>query len=294
MSQIDSLQGLCDRVMLWAVTCLLVAPPLLIGGVHYWSRALIQLLAAAVVALWCTRVLFARPAPMPAVTLTSPVRWGIVLMALLLLPLLPLPAAVLRWIAPRAFDVYAMALPGWPDHAPFADLFAALGRQAPAVSAGNLLFPPSWRPLSLVPYGTWMTLMTGLSYLVLAAVVAWYPWEDEMRALRWLVAALTAVAVAEALYAFVQQSTGGGRIFWLACPPHASCAGTYLNRDHYAGLLEMVFPFAVAQTMAGSTRRWAARGREATSWRRRLAQALDQVSEPAVGRALSLWCIALL
>ncbi|MFI5366833.1 MAG: O-antigen ligase family protein, partial [Candidatus Binatia bacterium] len=127
-------------------------------------------------------------------------------------------------------------------------------------------------------------------------VVAWYPWEDEMRALRWLVAALTAVAVAEALYAFVQQSTDGGRILWLACPAHASCAGTYLNRNHYAGLLEMTFPLVVARAVAGwleQRHRHTSRG-GAVGWMRRTVQILNQLSQPAAGRTVSVACLGLL
>jgi O-antigen ligase len=287
-----SLQKLCDRVALCAVAWLLTFPVLAIGGLSYWSRALVQLTAAALAGLWSVRVLLRLPEPPRGAVAPAAVRWGVVLLALLSVPLLPLPPAALRWLSPHAFDVYRTALPGWPARPPFAELFATLG--APPLALRSIV--ASWRPLSLVAYDSWTTLLMGMSYVVLGAVVALYPWGQELRALRHLVTAVIVVAVAEAVYAFVQQSNGGGRILWLECPPHATCTGTYLNRNHFAGLLEMALPLLVARALATWRTREGLFTRQpvAGGWLRKVAHVLGQLSEPACGRAMSLWCLALL
>jgi hypothetical protein len=49
-----------------------------------------------------------------------------------------------------------------------------------------------------------------------------------------------------ALYAFfalAQELTANGQIFWVYKPHfHGSIYGSYVNRDHYAGLMEMLVP----------------------------------------------------
>lgn len=297
MLQADSFRKLCDRVVLGAAAWLLTFPVLAVGGVAYWSRALIELTAAGLLALWSIRVLLPHHS-----RARSPIRHTtlyciVVLLVLISVPLLPLPPAAVRWLSPQAFHVYTTALPGWPDRSPFGEVFAAYGTAAPSSSFGALLsFPASWRPLSLVPYQSWMTLMMGGSYVVFGAVVALYPWRREVRALTVLMTAVVSVAVCEALYAFVQQSNGSDRLLWFACPPHATCTGTYLNRNHFAGLLEMALPLLVARAVLA----WRARPREFITppaddgWLRCVVHALAQLAEPAVGRAASLWCLALL
>ncbi len=294
--QAFSLQKLCDRGTLWAAAVLLTFPALAIGGLLYWTRAFVQLAAASLALLWSLRAFLGTSelnrARIPART----VGCGLALLALLILPLVPLPPLVVQWLSPQAFEVCARALPGWPDRGPFADLFAALQVPLASFHLGSVLAPASWRPLSLVPYDSRMTLVTGTSYAVLGAVVACYPWQHELRALVWLVRAVIALAVFQTLYALVQQSTAGGRILWLQCPPHSTCTGTYLNRNHYAGLLEMAFPLLVARARAA----WASRRRGQTERRalggtmRELAHLLGQLSQPAAARAVSLWCLALL
>jgi O-antigen ligase len=297
----DSLRKLCDRIALGGAAWLLTFPIVAIGGVTYWSRALIELTAAALAAAWSVRILLSQHShrrPRMHWTLVS---GSGALLLLLSLPLLPLPPAAVRWLSPQAFDLYTTALPGWPGRAPFAEVFAAAGSSAPSLGSvlpfGTLFrFPDAWRPLSLVPYQSWTTLMMGASFLVLGATVAFYPWHHELRALMVLTTAVIVVAVCEAVYAFVQQANGGDRILWFACPAHATCTGTYLNRNHFAGLLEMALPLLVARALLA----WraqpgdlgAAHGED--GWLRRSVHLLAQLAEPAIGRATSLWCLALL
>lgn len=292
----NSLQKLCDRTVLCAVAGLLTFPALAGGGLSYWSRALIQLTSAAVLGLWSMRALAHWPQPIRPPITSGVMPYGLVLLALVTAPLVPLPPTLVRWLSPHAFDVYRTALPDWPGHPPFGDLFAALHATPPVLHPPTFLpLPASWRALSLVPYDSWATLWMGMSYAVLGAVVALYPWGHELRALRWLVTAVIVVAVFEAAYAFVQQSNGDSRILWFECPAHATCTGTYLNRNHFAGLLEMALPLVVACAVATWRKRHAFSSDPVHGgWLTRGAHMLAQLSEPAAGRAASLWCLALL
>ena len=62
-----------------------------------------------------------------------------------------------------------------------------------------------------------------------------------------------AMIVFGALYAFfalAQELTSNGKIFWVHAPRfHASIYGSYVNRDHYAGLMEMLIPLPLVVSM---------------------------------------------
>src|ERR1700729_3101095 len=53
-----------------------------------------------------------------------------------------------------------------------------------------------------------------------------------------------------AFFALVQELTPNGRIFWVHSPQfHGSIYGSYVNHDHYAGLMEMLVPLPFVVSM---------------------------------------------
>jgi O-antigen ligase len=73
--------------------------------------------------------------------------------------------------------------------------------------------------------------------------------------------ALTAFGAAVALFALVQNAVSNGKIYWLHTPLDGSSVifGPYVNRNHYAGMIGMLLPFALAGA-ASRTRSLAFRG----------------------------------
>jgi lipopolysaccharide/colanic/teichoic acid biosynthesis glycosyltransferase len=64
---------------------------------------------------------------------------------------------------------------------------------------------------------------------------------------RLLALSLVTLGAFEALYGLVQYLTGWQQIFFYVKQFSLdSASGTYINRNHYAGLLEMIFPFCLA------------------------------------------------
>ena len=57
-----------------------------------------------------------------------------------------------------------------------------------------------------------------------------------------------------AVFAVVQGFTSGGRIYWYIKPRAGSVYGSYVNHNHYAGLMELLFPFALILAFNGSIR----------------------------------------
>src|SRR5207249_2750989 len=128
---------------------LVLGLPLFLGGRQEWAVTA----ASAVILLLLGMTLRARrrrgraPYPPGIAALAG-------LVALALATTLPLPPAVLRWIAPATARLYSEMLPGWPG------------------TGGWAL----WRPLALDPYAAWAALgrfSIGLGAFVVAVS---YPW----------------------------------------------------------------------------------------------------------------------
>ncbi len=57
-----------------------------------------------------------------------------------------------------------------------------------------------------------------------------------------------------AVFAVFQGFTSEGRIFWLIKPRAGSVYGSYVNHNHYAGLMELLLPIALVLAFSGSVR----------------------------------------
>jgi O-antigen ligase len=95
-------------------------------------------------------------------------------------------------------------------------------------------------PLSVLPAATVDYLFRLLAYVAALLVIRATLWYSSGRP--WMVAApLLVIGGFEALLGLVQVA-----LDW----PNGAARGTYVNRDHFAGLLEMILPFAVMYAAA--------------------------------------------
>jgi O-antigen ligase len=140
------------------------------------------------------------------------------LIGLVIFQLIPLPGTLLRLLRPDN-PALGATLPGNNDH--------------------------SFSSLTIAPYNTRIHLIL----VVCCAAVFFFArmlGRDRARRRR-LVTWLVALGTFEALYGLVQYLTGWQRIFGYVKKYNLEEAtGTYINRNHFAGFLEMVIPFGVA------------------------------------------------
>jgi O-antigen ligase len=102
--------------------------------------------------------------------------------------------------------------------------------------------------LSLAPYDSRNQLLILLTCFV-AFFLAYIVSEERSRKQR-LILALVALGTAEAFYGLAQYLMNVQKIFWYTKKYDLEEAtGTYINRNHFAGFLEMVLPFAVCLAM---------------------------------------------
>jgi O-antigen ligase len=102
--------------------------------------------------------------------------------------------------------------------------------------------------VSAYPYVTKYELLQYVSYGMLLLITTECIQRESAREKFGYV--LIAFGVAYAFYALAQDLTSSGRFFWFYSPRfHGSIYGSYVNHDHYAGLMEMLVPFPLVVAM---------------------------------------------
>lgn len=108
--------------------------------------------------------------------------------------------------------------------------------------------------VSAYPYATNMELLKGVTYLVLCflATESFRTTEDRV-ALTWFLVALSFIF---SVFGIVQQLTFDGKLYWLVpVPDGAEPFGSFVNRDHFAGFVELTAPLGLAMLFNGAYRR---------------------------------------
>jgi O-antigen ligase len=208
------------RMIVVLLAVLLILAPLLGTGLDPLASMTLQLLSLGIltVALWTPRAL-----PLTRIEITL----LLALLATILIYSVPLPAA-------------------WVDALSGRDLYTSAAAYLPSgvVSA--------WKPLSINPTAT---LNAGFMLLVPIAVYLGCRLLDARDHQR-LVYLLFGMAAVEALLGLIQYGTGqnGYMLFAGANSSADAGSGTYVNRNHFAGLLEMTLPLALALIFASLAR----------------------------------------
>ena len=205
--------GASGPVLFWVAGGMLAFAPLLRGGNRPLPLLVLECAAlAGLVALFASQPLRDALAVRPA-----PLKWALaILVAVPLLQLLPLPWSL--W----------STLPG---HDPYV---AALEHAGPAAG---------WRPISLHPRATeysWLAILPCVAIFLIVSQMG-------RRQVRALVMVFVGVALAEAVLGVLQAGAGRDSILQLGNPWGGSGAtGTYINRNHFGGLMAMTLPILVA------------------------------------------------
>ncbi len=175
------------------------------------------------------------------------VRWGLV--GLVALPLI-------QWL-PVPFELWSL-LPGHDR----------LGAALAAEGLGE-----GWRSLSVVGGATEQAFLALLPPLA----VFFTAWTLPTRVLRQMVVLVIGMGVIQALLGLLQYGAGPDSLFALGNPfAGHSASGFHANRDHFAGMMEMLLPLALALTAArfghgartaGFYRNWRHRFSHWVDWR---------------------------
>jgi O-antigen ligase len=163
----------------------------------------------------------------------------IVLLAFLALQAIPLPDSLLELISPEAHAVNQKGIPA---------------------SASLLAGTPikQWAALAPYYYPVRISLIRwtvyGLFFLALTHLL------NSQKRIELTIALLLIVGCFEALYGLAMTYSGYNHIWWFKkIGLHRSVTGTYINRNHFAGLMELCIILAISYAAALSYRKGAAR-----------------------------------
>ncbi len=198
---------------------MLIFSPLAFGTVEAWSYALMEFLIGLSALL-----LFLSPRNIPLYR--PPGLIPLLLIAgYLLLQIIPLPPFLVRLLSPAAYHIYHQT--------------------AGSLNTGG------WMSLSVHPRATFFELTRFLSYLVFyTTAVQLFTDKTLLKRTLSVVAVFAGVLSFLVIIQFITRQLNyaqvDDRIFWLRSSVHGKGSiGPYVNRNHYAGLMEMIFPLTV-------------------------------------------------
>jgi len=230
---------LTKHIVFWGLCAVLVFVPLPIGSVEEWAVFVFEAATIGLLLVYLGGKIggprkrlaeddLLAPAQTPATAPAQapaclPLFFKILLAvfaAVSILQVVPLPAGVVKVLSPRAYDIF-------------------LGLSRDGIAA-----PSPWLTLSLAPSVTLSELVLILCYgifgfLVLRTV-------RSRRQVEIFVLVIVASALFQAFYGMAEMFSGHEMIFGRSKRGGAgSVTGTFFNRNHFAGFLEMAFPLSL-------------------------------------------------
>ena len=218
LSHLSAKDRLLRRVIEYGLLALLVFAPLRIGSVEDGSILIIELTAVGLTLLY---LLMDKPPHINA-SLKPKLRWprlffGL-LFAFIALQAVPLPAAIVKILSPRAFALRVQFLPGGAGSGPIS--------------------------LSLVPTQTLRMGLEFLAYVLIGFLVV--RTITHAHQFRRMIIVLIGMGVFEVFYGLFELTQKAPRVlFYPKLYSLDSASGTFVNRNHFSGYLEMIIPLAI-------------------------------------------------
>ena len=206
----------------FGLIALLVFSPLPQGSAWEWSILVIQL---AVILMTLLYVFSTREAPPQALSKSMRVPRVLIwiFFGLLLLQIAPLPPGLVKLLSPASFQFHHAYAPG--------------------------LSESSFLTISLVPATTLREGLTLLSYILAGFLLLRVL--DRFRQMERLTVVIICLGVFQALYGLFELSRQEPRLlFYKKLINLDSVTGTFVNRNHLAGYLEMIIPLALGFLVA--------------------------------------------
>lgn len=216
MEAIIPYSRLLDRTIYLLIISLLVFSPLPIGSVKPASLLIIQILSFLIFILWLFKSMTEGRQPFVSAKPYLPFLFFLVLC---LFQTIPLPSSVLELLSGKSLEIWESTRSVLTD----------IG-----VASDMKLFT-----ISLYPNSTLQKTLLLLSYFVFGIVVA-----RSFRKTRTIIIAIIpifAVMSLEAALGLYQYLSSGG---------DEAARGTFVNRNHFAGFLELCFPLALGYVLS--------------------------------------------
>ena len=202
----------------------LIFAPLAFGTVEIWSYLIMELLVCTSAILLFISVGKKKYYQVPGLRPLALVN------AFILLQLIPLPGSIVNLLSPNTYAIYQNA----------------------ALIAGDNI----WMPLSIYPRATFMELLRFSTYVLFYVVSVQFLTDRKylkttVAVVTWLAALLALLGIVEFITENLDYPLPHNKLFWLRdLTQGGTPRGPYVNRNHYAGFLEMIFPLALAMFLS--------------------------------------------
>jgi O-antigen ligase len=216
-------RALTDRFLQWTLAALLIFSPLAFGTVEVWSIAAAELLVLFMGSVWIARMISDGKIQLEATSLNTPI---VLFLGLMLFQMLPLPLSAIKHLSPAAYAVYRDA-------------------------GSTLNLQMGWRTISLDPMATREEFLKVLTY----ATLFWVILNNfrQRRQLEGIVAIIIGTGFFLAVFGIIQEYAWNGKIYWVReLTQGGSPFGPYVNRNHFAGYMEIVIPLTIGYLLAQS------------------------------------------
>lgn len=212
---------MADRFVEVGLYALIVLTPLAFGTVEPWSIAIAEVGIYVIALVWGLAMVSAGEIRIERTALN--LCWLLVL-SFGLLQVIPLPSQVIRMISPNTAAIYETIV--------FDQTITA-----------------SWHTLSLVPHATRAALVRLLALAFLFWVAANHL--QTRNQVDRIVRVVIATGFGLALFGIIQHFAGNGKLYWIReLTKGGSLFGPYVNRNHFAGYMEMVIPLTIGYIVA--------------------------------------------
>ena len=242
--------------MFAAFILLLAWLPIPLGSNRPWAWTIMELAAFILTGAWL--VAWALEAIEPAETLRKAWPAWIALALWLLLQALhvvPLPAGFVALVSPAAGRIHALALDAGVDS--------------------------GWTTLSIDPQAARVSLLKSCAYACIFFLTI--ALANRRSRVAQLASLLVYAAVAHSLYAVLLHLAGNESDYFGVHIRHVdSASGTYVNRNHFAGFLEMSLALGIGLLIAGLS------DRSADSWKKFVRQTIEWILSPKMVLRLAL------
>ncbi len=212
-----------DRLLLWTLTVLLLFTPLAFGTVEAWSIVVAELLVFFMGLIWTARMICNGRIQFERTPFTILI---LSFLALMLLQMLPLPLNTIKLLSPAAYSVYN-------------DAASALNLQV------------GWRTISLNPGATREEFLKLLTYAILFWILLNHL--RERKQIERVVVTIISIGFFLAVFAIIQKYSSNGKIYWIReTAQGGEPFGPYVNRNHFAGYMEIAIPLTIGYILAQS------------------------------------------
>jgi O-antigen ligase len=256
MASVPGSTGRLEGVLFVAFLALLAWVPIPAGSNRPWSWAVLEVCIYAILAAWLAMWAFERVRIPTAARSAWPVLallagWVVYQLAYVI----PLPAGVVAVVSPEAFRMHSLTR--------------------------DIGMPQGAMTLSVDPHESWVSFFKTLAYagaFVLALLLV-----DRRSRVLLLARTLVYMSVILATYGVTMHLAGATQALFGADMNHREAAiGTFVNRNHFAGHLEMTLAVGVGLLIAGLT------DRRADSLKKFLRHTIDWILSPKMFLRLSL------